>query len=79
MAEEDWESVTKIGSRVRGGGGEPKEKVLRGDSAVNAARRTGAAITTEKKFGGANTVRTTPPAGSGGGRTRLPPTPSPSP
>jgi putative transcription factor len=55
---EDWESVTKIGSKVRtGGAGGPKEKVIKGESALNAARRQGAAITTEKKFSTANAVR----------------------
>jgi putative transcription factor len=55
---EDWESVTKIGSKVRGGGAAgPKEKVIKGESALNAARRQGAAINTEKKFSTANQVR----------------------
>jgi putative transcription factor len=53
---EDWDTVTKIGSKTRGGPGAPKEKVIRGESALNAARRTGAAISTEKKYGGGNTV-----------------------
>lgn len=54
---EDWNSVTKIGSKVRTGGGvSDKEKVIRGDSALNAARRSGAAVSTEKKFGGTNSV-----------------------
>jgi hypothetical protein len=61
MAEESWESVTKIGSKVRGGASEPKEKVLRGESAINAARRTGSAVTTEKKFATANQVGFPPP------------------
>jgi len=52
---EDWESVTKIGSKVRAGGsGVAKDKVIRGESALNAARRQGADIATEKKFGGTN-------------------------
>ena len=53
---EDWESVTKIGSKVRAGAAGPKEKVIRGESALNAARRTGADIATDKKFGGTNSV-----------------------
>lgn len=53
---DDWDTVTKIGSKVRGGGGGPKEKVIKGDAALNAARRQGAAIQTEKKFGGINSV-----------------------
>jgi putative transcription factor len=56
MADESWEAVTKIGSKVRGGPSAPKEKVLRGESALNAARRTGSAVTTEKKFATANQV-----------------------
>jgi len=51
---EDWEAVTKIGSKVRAGAAGPKEKVIRGESALNAARRTGADIATDKKFGGTN-------------------------
>ena len=59
---DDWESVTKIGSKVRAGGGSvAKEKVIKGESALNAARRQGAAITTEKKFASANTVVRLPP------------------
>lgn len=52
---EEWDTVTKIGSRVRGTGvAADKEKVIRGESALNAARRQGAPINTEKKFGGTN-------------------------
>jgi len=52
---EEWDTVTKIGSKVRGtGGAAAKEKVIRGESALNAARRQGADIATEKKFGGTN-------------------------
>jgi len=52
---DDWESVTKIGSKVRpGGGSAAKEKVIRSEAQLNAARRQGADIATEKKFGGTN-------------------------
>jgi len=55
MAEQDWDAVTKIGSKVKAGGASAsKEKVIRGESALNAARRSGAAIATEKKFGSTN-------------------------
>lgn len=62
MADE-WDTVTKIGSKARGpGGATAKEKVIRGESALNAARRQGADIATEKKFGGTNSVSYNLPA-----------------
>lgn len=55
---EDWESVTRIGSKARGtGGGADREKVIKGKSAINAAARSGAIIGTEKKFAPVNAVR----------------------
>jgi len=51
---DDWDTVTKIGSKARGGAAGPKEKVIKSESALNAARRQGAEISTEKKFGGTN-------------------------
>jgi len=57
MSEGDWDTVTKIGTKVRGpGANTEKEKVIRSESALNAARRQGADISTEKKYGGANSV-----------------------
>ncbi|ROV96783.1 hypothetical protein VMCG_07865 [Cytospora schulzeri] len=53
---EDWESVTKIGSKVRGGGG-PRENVVKGKSALNAAMRSGAIVGSEKKYSTANAAK----------------------
>lgn len=54
---EEWDAVTKIGSRTRGGNSGPKETVVKGKAALNAAKRSGAVVATEKKFATANTVR----------------------
>nr|POF01086.1 multiprotein-bridging factor 1 [Quercus suber] len=52
---DDWESVTKIGSKARGPGSTLRETTIKGKSALNAAQRSGAVVGTEKKFATANT------------------------
>ena len=50
----DWDSVTIIGQKARVGGGGPRENVAKTSSQLNAARRAGLVVGTEK-YGTANT------------------------
>jgi len=53
----DWEAVTKIGSKARGGASAPKAKVVRSESELAAAKRTGQAVDTSKKVSGSGTYQ----------------------
>lgn len=63
MGDADWDNVTRIGSKVRAGGGTAvdRERVVKGKSAINAASRSGAIIGSEKKFASSNSVCPTSP------------------
>lgn len=50
----DWDSVTTIGKKVRVGGSGPRQQVARSSAALNEARRSGAVLSTDKKYGSTN-------------------------
>ncbi|CAG84996.1 DEHA2B01012p [Debaryomyces hansenii CBS767] len=51
----DWDSVTIIGQKARIGGGGPRQNVAKTQAELNAARRSGNVVGTEKKYGSTNT------------------------
>lgn len=57
----DWDSVTKIGKKHSGGGAMPRETVIKGKSALNAAQRSGTLLGSEKKYTTGNIVRSSHP------------------
>lgn len=67
----DWDSVTIIGKAARGGSA-PRETVVKGRSALNAAARSGMIVGTEKKYATGNSVRSTslPPHSQTTGRKK---------
>jgi len=55
---DDWDNVTKIGAKANGNA--IRTNVARTNSEINAARRSGAVVATEKKYaGGSNKVQST--------------------
>ncbi|SCV01269.1 LANO_0F10946g1_1 [Lachancea nothofagi CBS 11611] len=50
----DWDSTTMIGSKVRTGGGGPRQQVARTQGEINAARRSGNVLSVDKKYSSSN-------------------------
>jgi len=54
---DDWDSVIKIGKGARGAGA--RTNVARSQSEINAARRAGAIVSTDKKYATGNKIQST--------------------
>lgn len=50
----DWDAVTVVGRKAKVGGTGPKEHVIKSSSQINAARRSGAITSVDKKYGAGN-------------------------
>jgi putative transcription factor len=47
----DWDAVTVVGRKAKVGGTGPRENVIKTAGQINAARRTGAITSVDKKYG----------------------------
>ncbi|KAG0669059.1 multiprotein-bridging factor 1 [Pichia californica] len=47
----DWDNVTIVGRKAKVGGSGPKEHIIKSSSQINAARRSGAITSVDKKYG----------------------------